>query len=303
MDGKTLLYKIQELLNEDSSSAFLDRRSSFQFLWEAATKFSQRTNALTNTQSITTVADQTDYTLNANFLKLRLKDDRNRYYVKYNDGSNKSFIYEKSFSDIVLANNTTSVTHPGEFAIEPDSTLDSQISSTTTSVGAASLGLVILTDTTADFSDVSAGDNVHNTTDGSDGTVISKTSSTVLVTVLFGGTDNDYTSGDSYVIQPQGRMKIVLDPPPDTAGHTMTVYYNERPDPVFHDYGVYRFPDQYVEGIVFYALWKYKYRDSEPNFGDAYFQFFETAVKEANAQMGDAMRRRKIPVNFKARGR
>ena len=301
MDGKTLLYKIQQLLNEDSSSAFLDTRSSYQFLWEAATEFSNRTNALANTQTITTVADQTDYTLNANYLKMRLKNGSNSYVIKYNDGTNNTFIYERPFGEIVLADNTTSQTYPDSFVVEPDATLDSQISSTTTSAGAATLGVTTLTDTGVDFSDVSAGDNVHNTSDGSDGIVLSKTSSTVLVTALFGGTDNDWTSGDSYVIQPQGRLKIVLDPPPASSGHTLTVYYNERPAPVFSDYGVYRFQSQYADALVHWALWKYKYRDSEPNFGDALFQFFEMAVQRANGQMGDAFRRRSIPVNFKAR--
>jgi len=301
MDGKTLLYKIQELLNEESSSAFLDSRSSYQFLWEAATEFAGRTNCLANTQTITTVADQTDYTLNANFLKMRLKDDSGRYFIKYNDGTNNSFIYDKSYQEMVIGNNVTSVAYPSHFAVEPDSTLDSQISSTTTSAGAATAGLSTLTDTGSDFADVSPGDNVHNTTDGSDGIVTSKTSSTALVTALFGGTNNDWTSGDSYVIQPQGRLKIVLDPPPSTAGHTMTVYYVERPDPVFSDYGVYKFQDQYSTGIVSYALWKYKYRDKEPNFGDAYYKFFEMAVMKANGQLGDSFRRRSIPVNFKAR--
>ena len=50
---------------------------------------------------------------------------------------------------------------------------------TTTSAGAAVGGASTLTDTGGDFSDVSPGDIVHNTTDGSDGIVLSKTSSTV----------------------------------------------------------------------------------------------------------------------------
>ncbi len=289
------------MLQEDSGSTFLDSELSYRFLWEAATEIVSITNSLASTQIITTVAEQSGYTLNADFLRMRLKDKDDREFIKYNDGTTNYFIYPRSYQEIILANNTTSQTIPTGYAIEPDSTLDSQISSTTTSAGVSSGGQATLTDTGSDFADVSPGDLVHNTTDGSDGVVISKTSSTALVTVLFGGTDNDWTSGDSYVIQPQGRLKIELNPPPSTASHTITVYYIQRPDPVFSDYGVYKFKQEYMQSLVEYALWRYKYKDGEPNFGDAFYTNWLRKVRMVSKQTGDSFARKGFKVNFKAR--
>ena len=72
MDGKGLLYKLGSLLNEDATSGFLDDFTSYEFLYEAAKEFVSRTACITATQTITTVVDQTDYTLNADFLGLYL---------------------------------------------------------------------------------------------------------------------------------------------------------------------------------------------------------------------------------------
>jgi len=299
MDGKTLLYKLRNLLQEDSSSGYMDDRSSYNYLYEAAVSFVSRTKCLRATQEVTTVAETSEYTLNADYIELYLKTPDNKFFAKYNDGSTDSFIYEKEYEDIIYENNTTSVSVPSNFCIIDDSTLDSQVTGTTTSAGAASGGQCTLTDTTGDFSDVSAGDIVHNTTDGSDGIVLSKTSSTVLVTALFGGTNNDWSSSDAYVIQPQGRMKIKLVPPPSTSSHTATVYYIQRPAPVYSDYGVYRFPSQYADAIVKFAAWLYKYRDDDPNFGDAWFKFWDADVRRYAQIMKGSGRRTKFSVSFK----
>ena len=300
-DGKTLLYKLRTLINEDSASGFLDDRTSYDFLNEGAKELVRRSSILTNTQSITTVADQSDYTLNANFTKLYLKDKQNRLYIKYNDGTNNTFIYWRDFEDVVYEDNTASVTIPNFFTITDDQTLDSQVSGTTTSAGASSGGEATLTDTTADFSDVSAGSQIHNTTDDSDGVVLSKTSSTVLVCALFGGTDNDFTSGDSYVIQPQGRYKLIFNPPTSTAGHTATVSYVERPTPVYSDYGMWRFTPEATDLIIDFAAAKYKYRDTEFSDGDKFFQQWGFKAAAMGNQFNKTFNRRNMSVNFKAR--
>ena len=232
MDGKELSYRLRQIINEDANSDFMDSKTSYQFLWEAARDFAAATGALKGSQSITTVASQQGYTLNADFGQLYLKDDDNEFVIKYSDGTTTTFLKWKLYEEIIYDNQTTAVVRPSYFTLIDDPVLDNQVTGSATSSGALANGEATLTDSAADFSDVSSGDIVHNTTDGSDGIVLSKTSSTVLVTALFGGTDNDWDSSDAYVIQPQGRVQLLLDPPPSTASHTITVYYKQTPPPV-----------------------------------------------------------------------
>jgi len=303
MDGITALYRLRQLLNEDANSAFLDTRTSYDFINSAAVEFVERTKCLKSSQAITTVASQAGYTLNADFLSLYLKDRNNQYYCKYNDGgsSYSDFIYWKDYEDIIIEDNVDAVSRPSDFTIIDDATLDDQLTGTCTSAGVLSGGQAILTDSAADFSDVSAGDTIHNTTDGSMGIVLSKTSSTVLVTALFGGTENDWDSSDAYVLQPQGRLQLRLDPPPSTAAHTITVYYAQRPQPVYSNYGVYRFQPQHMEAILKYAAFNYQYRDQDPNFGDAYFQHWERALRQSADMLNSTFQRNRIKVNMKVR--
>lgn len=303
MDGSTALYRLRNLLNEDANSAFLDDRTSYDFINAAANEFVQRAKALKSSQAVTTVASQRGYTLNADFLELHLRDRQNKLYLPYNDGSssNSEFIYWKDYEDLILEDNITAVSKPSHFTIIDDTTLDSQVTGTATSAGALSGGQSTLTDSAADFSDVSAGDIVHNTTDGSDGIVLSKTSSTVLVTALFSGTENDWDSSDAYIIQPQGRLQLQFDPPPSTGSHTLTVHYIQRPAPVYSDYGVFRFQPQHMDAILKYAAFNYKYRDQDPNFGDAYYQHWDRQLREANHGLNKSFNRKRLKVNLSAR--
>lgn len=301
MDGKSLLYDLRQTLNEDSGSDFLDNRTSYSYLHDAAIEFVDRTESLRSTQSITTVADQVGYTLNADFMRLYLRDNEHEFFIKYNDGSANNFLKFKDYQDIILGDQTTSVAIPDFFTITDDPTLDSQVAGTATSAGAKTAGQATLNDTAADFADVSAGDIVHNTTDGSDGFVLSKTSSTVLVTALFGGTADDWDSSDAYVIQPQGRFRIVLDPPPSTAAHTITVEYVQEPPIVASDYGAYRFASRFSDPLVKYAAFLYKYRDREADFGNAWFQVFDRAVRMIGHSLNKTLGRQGFTVNMKKR--
>ena len=290
------------VLDEDSTSSFMDDRSSFDYLYEAAIEFAQRTKLLRSQQAITTVAGQDGYTLNADFLGLYAKDSRNNLFIKYTDSSgNDSFPFWRDYEDILFENQTSSVPVPSFFSIIDDPDLNSQVTGTATSTSAAVGFQSTLTDTVGDFSDVNAGDEVHNTTDGSDGIVLSKTSSTVLVVALFDGTAGDWTSGDSYVIQPQGRLKLVLDQPPSTAGQTVTVHYYKRPDPVYSHYGTYRFQNHHMSALIKYAAWLYKYRDREPQTGDMLFQYWDRAVGIGSEQIRNTKNATGFKVNRKAR--
>ena len=301
MDGKELLYRLRHLLNEDSNSAFLDSKTAYTYLWDAVTKFVERTNYSQSNETITTVADQSTYDLSADFLKPYLMDDDNRLFLHYNDGSDNHIIYWRDYHQIRSQNTTTSVSIPTGWAIIDEAAIDSRISGTATSDGAASAGECNLTDTAADFSGVEAGDTVHNVTDGSDGVVLSVTSSTVLVTALFGGTNNDWSTSDSYVVRPQAKLALVLDPPPESGGHTITLGKIQRPAPVFSNYGAYRVQSRAIPAILHYAAWLFKYRDSSPDTGDRFYQFFDSEVRQLGNQINISKNRGGFTMNMKKR--
>lgn len=300
MDGKEALFRLRNLLNEDSGSGFLDDRLSYTYLYEAAIEFAELTNSIRGEQTITTVAEQASYTLDAEFIKLDLRDDENKHYLKFSDGSTTSFLKEKEYEDIYYSNTTTSVALPSSFTILSQ-TLSDRVTGTATATGASSGGECTLTDTAADFNDVEAGDIVHNTTDGSDGVVLSKTSTTALVTALFDGTADDWGIGDAYVIQPQGRLKILLDPPPSASGSTITVPYIKKPLPVYSLYGTYPVQPQYVDAFCKYAAFLYKYRDREPNYGDAWWRTWNLKIRTSKYQTDRKFLRNNIRVNMKRR--
>lgn len=284
-------------MSEASTSSFLNTRTSYDYLYQAAIEIIGRTKALTNTQTITTVAGQANYNLNSDFLDVYLTDSQNLKIIKINDGTSDSFLSFRDYAALTLANNTTSTPIPYNFSII-DAPMVSRLTGTATSVGAASNGECTLTDTAADFTNVFAGDIIHNITDASDGVVIAKTSTTALVTALFEGSGNDWASSDSYVIVPQGRYRLVVDPPPSVAGYTITVKYVQLPDPVYSLYGSYGLPAQFRTALASYAAFLYKYSDREPMFGDALYKVYDNAVRRAAGITNDALRRKGFSVNL-----
>jgi len=288
MDGQDLSRRLAQLLNEDESAGWLDPRTTYDFLYEAAIATVDRTGCLTNTQTITSVADTQEYDLAPDFMRISLMDHSNIQIIKYED----DFLTWKDYDDIIYSNQTESVDRPSHFSII-DSDLPDQVSGTATASGASTGGLSQLSG--AGFDYVEAGGIVHNITDGSSGVVISKTSASIIKTALFGGTNNDWTSGDSYVIQPQSRLKIVLDAPTANAGDTITVYYVQRPAPVYHSYGAYRILPHYQTALIKYALWLYKYRDRSPDTGNALYQYWNNET----AKIGNSVNRSRRPNNVK----
>ncbi len=280
MDGKISLYQLRQLLEEDSTSGYLDTRTSYDFLNEAATEYSMITRALTGSQTITTVADQTDYTLNSDYLYMYLTDSKNQYIAKYNTGSYITDIIWRDPNALLYNAATQSVSVPSRFTIK-DAESAPAITGTVTADGALSLGECTLTDSTQTFlTDVSVGDVVHNTTDNSDGVVLEVVSDTSLKVALFGGANNDFDLADEYVIVPQGKKKFVLDPPPSISGHTIAFYYIAKPEPVYSDIRKFRFDSTVMPSIIKYAAWMYKYRDKEPNLGDRWYQQWERALRK-----------------------
>lgn len=299
-----MLRALRELLGESSTSEWMDSFTSYTYLNQAAREFVQRTECLRSEQTITTVAEQSAYDLNSDFMQLWMRDSGNIPFIKFYDGSSYSWCWWRDYPDVYLGNVTTSVSHPSSFTITDNATLPTRLTGTASSAGALSGGQATLTHATANFvtGKVSPGDQVHNTTDGSDGIVLSVTSATALVTALFGGTENDWDSSDAYVIQPQARWKLILDPPPSTSSYTVTVPYVQMPDPVYSDYGRWRIPDGAHMTIVQYAAFLYKYRDREPQYGDQLYKWFEQGVRRWGAKVNEGIKAKdRLKVNLKVR--
>jgi len=303
IDGKSLKRELRQILNESSTSGYLDDKTTYDYLYAAACEFIKRTACCTTTQSITTTASTSEYNINSNYLGLYLRNPDVKFYVEYNDGASKSFPLFKPYEEIIYENDTSTASVPNHFTILDDNSNYSQITGTASSAGALSAGQCTLTDTSSStkFANVNDGDTVHNTTDSAVGIVLSKTSSTALVTAMFDGTDNDWDQSDAYVIQPQNRFLIKMSPTPSTSSHTITVYYIERPAPVYSDYGIYRIPQEYKLDLIMYGAWLYKYRDSEPNFGDKYYTYFENEVKKAGYNLNKSLNRKNISISFMKR--
>lgn len=303
MDGKTLYNGVVRLIDEIPNCTIrVAPRATYDFLYEAACTFIRYTACLKSSQTITMVADQTAYDLNADFLAPYWLNDMNERIVRYYDGSNYSYPTMRDYGDILRSGNTTSVTVPYNFALITKTTQGSQVTGTTTSAGAATAGASTLTQSTGTFlTTVSAGDEVYNTTDGSSGVVMEVTSNTALVTALFDGGDNEWGSGDAFVITPQPRKQIVIDPPPSTAGHTVMIPYLQKPSPVYSERRSYRIDNMYASTIEKYAAWLYLSKEGKQNFGAMWREHFEQVVREAAGDYRQLYGRHAFRVNMKKR--
>lgn len=298
MDGWTLLRDVRELLNESSTSLYLSDRTTYDYLYEAACTLNRKINWATSTQTISTVDGTNSYSLNVDFMGLYMKNGDGEFTLKLNNGTDDYWLLRSDYITQYVMNNTDEVAISDTFSIT-DASLASRITGTATSDGTSSAGECTLTDSTAPFADVSVGDLVHNITDDSHGVVVALTSTSAIVTALFEGTNNDWTSNDSYMITPRGRYQIVLDPTPSTSGYNLYVPYLQKPIPVYSYYRSYRFPDEFRFALAKYAAWLYKYRDREPNYGDAWFKAFDMVTRENNYSTTKVKNNRRLKVFMK----
>ena len=285
MEGYSLLRQLREVLNETSTGTFLNDRTSYDYLYTAVQDFILRTHYNTTNQSITVVPGTSTYNLNPDYIGLSLMDQYNRPYIKWTIGTADSFIFQQDYQTVFLENNTSTASVPASFSIVASDRV-SNLSGTTNAVGASSNGECTLTDTTADFTNVTPGDFVHNTTQGTDGVVVSVTDTTHIVTSLFndGTSGSAWDSGDSYTIVPQSRWKIVFTPTPSSAA-TVTIPYLKRPDPVYSVYRAYNLPFNYTGALVQFAAFMYKYKDREPNYGDAFFKYYDGFIRKIASEL------------------
>lgn len=281
MDGYDMSRRVLSLLGEPSSSQFIDAMTTYDFLYEAAKKWTIISKCLRKEQTITTVAETQSYSLDGDFLGHYIRDDDNDFLIKYTVGSVDYFLDFEPYRELIENNDTDSTLIPSYWAITHDATLDTLITGVTNAAGAATGGKSTCAAATALFTNSTPGDVIHNITDGSHGVIISVAADFKSVTTaLFGGTANDWTSSDAIISQPRGRLALVLDPPPSTASHTITVYALQKPAPVYSSYDVYPFSYEYAEALSKYAAWLYKMRDREPDFGHAWYMYFEAQAME-----------------------
>lgn len=302
MIGIDYLNRLYQILKENTGSQWIDKKTSFDFIYEAAKDMAKETKSLHSTQTITTVANQSAYDLNPGFLNILATDGYGNNAIKYSDGTYTRWLTQKSYDEVLYANNTTSVTYPQNFAIADHANL-TRITGSATASGSASGGESTLTDAAATFTSLKAGDAIYNTTQSYIGVVLSVTDSTHIVTAMFDHETTaspyaSWTSGDAYIIQPAERYQIIIDPPPSTSGHTATVTYYCTPDPVYSDYGAYPFPSGYNEALLKYAVWLYEYRDKQPDFGNALYVAYDVQIRKANNVNNLATGKKKFSVSF-----
>jgi hypothetical protein len=260
----------------------MNDRTSYDYLYAAVNDFNFRTHYIGGTQTISISALTSAYNLSPDFVSLALMDRDNRPYIKWTYGGNDTFIFPRDYANFVEENSATKSNIADGFSIT-NAAQPANITGTATSNGVAVNGECLLLDTTADFSAAAVGDYVHNTTDGSSGIVVAKPA-VGLTCALFEGLLNQWTSADAYIVVPQTRYSIIFTPIP-LASATATVYYIKAPAPVYSPYRAYALPFQYDMPIVEYAAFLYKYRDREPDYGDALYKHYNTATGKVAAEM------------------
>ena len=100
MDGKELLRRLREVLDEESTGTWMDDRTSYDFLYEAAKQFAFRTGCLTSETEFITVANQANYILPTNFVKLFTKNRSNDLYVQFSGSGNDNHVLFRDFEDM-----------------------------------------------------------------------------------------------------------------------------------------------------------------------------------------------------------
>lgn len=313
MDGREMIYNFREILGEPIGSGWLDTKSAYYFIDKGGIKVAELIGLRHAEQSITTIADQQRYNLDAKYLGLHLRDNSSGdYFIKYNDGTSDHFLPFKSFSQVIHDNLTSSVSVPYSFSVNDKLSQFSRITGTATSAGAVNsqTNESTLTDTAATYvtSGVQPRDIVHNTTSGSiySGYVLEVSSETALITAMFddsdGTTTRGWASSDTYAIQPQPRKQLVLDPPPSTASHTITMYQIVKPDPVFSDFRIFGFPEQYVMAAIYFACSIYKRRDSDFKKANDFFTLADNELRHIKSSSQTQYHKgRTMRVNMKRR--
>ena len=280
MIGAIIQNKLNQQIAEFASS-WVDIKTSYDYVYEAAKDFSKETKSCHNSQTITTIANTAAYTLNPDFLEVITTDDHNHGVVMYTNASGSVFWLDwESYSDCLQNQNPQGT--PSSYAIT-DSPLITRITGTA-SLGSTAVGGESTLTSATTLTSVAVGDQVVNLTQTYYGVVIA--TGAAPTTAMFnlsnrGGAYANWTLADSFIISPSPRYQIVLDPPPNTTGETVTVTYLAKPLPVYSDFGQYPFATGYEDAIIKYAAWMYKYRDSKPQLADPLYMIYDRMLRKA----------------------
>jgi len=304
MIGFDYLQRLNQILNDAHPAGYwMDKKTSFDFIFEAAKDMNKKLKAKHSSQNFTTTINNISYPLYPDFMEILTEDGYNNKIIKYTtSGGNVTWLRRASYGHILHDNNTTAVPVPTRFAVT-DYALASRIAGAITLASTNAGGETSLTDSNANFTLVNPGDAVLNTTQSFIGIVLAKVSTTVLTTAMFNVSKTqsayaDWTLSDAYIIQPQAQYQLIIDPPPANPADTITTAYIQKPAPVYSDYGSYTFAAGYEEALLKYAFWLYKYRDTNPNFGDAFYKFYDSQVREAKNVHRGATTPRGFKVSF-----
>jgi hypothetical protein len=303
MDGATGLYNLGFLLQEGSSSNFLDIKASYTCLYNAAKEFVRRTNGMTAQQTIYTTANSTTYDLNPDFMFAYFMNFNNDLIIRYRSlttGQTSEVVW-RDYDRFVQGQQSQSVPIPQSFTITDKNPPLANITGLASTTGALLFEESALTEASALFANVAPGDVVYNTDDGSSGYVTEKVSDYSVKTTLFNGTNNYWEAGNAFVIVPQNRKVLVVDPPNLIAGDSIIIDYVQTPPPVFSSYRSYRIDSAYDQALYNYAAWIYKYRDSQPNMGDAFYKVADLVMRKATHTINRGQRKQGFRVNLNRR--
>jgi hypothetical protein len=158
-------------------------------------------------------------------------------------------------------------------------------------------GVETLTIDVAPSTSWAAGATLTGATSEETCTVISCTTSKVYVVENRSGTftDSEIISDGTYTAD------CGTGYPTFTGTQTVTVNFQQRPDPVYSDYGSYRFAAGYEEALLKYACWLYKYRDLNPNFADALYRVYDMQLRKARNVQRKAVGANGFKVNYMKR--
>lgn len=302
MDGSKLKAIVLDFLDEAGvNDNYAGVREVYENLDWAAAIFVRETGALHDVHEITTEADVQNYPLPPSFLGLYVRDAWDRFIVKYTDGDSTRWPVVVAWEEIWRRNATDS-RRPSQVAIRETPDAEDEETGTATAAGAAAGGECVLTDTTKDFTDtnkVYARSVVHNTDDGSTGYVLAVASETTIRTALFGGTANEWNSGDAYAIEPVNPFQLVLDAPAEDDGHTIEVPFLTMPAPVYSDYGVWRLPLRSCRAICagaasLFQIPKKEYADSSQIGGPFAAEINRIRRERGRLALRQGRRRRRI---------
>ena len=305
MNGKMLRRAMLDFLDEENVDAlYASTRRVWESLDHAASIFCRETGYLKKSVQITTIAAAQTYDLPPDYIRPAMQNRQGRYIAKYTDSDgNVFFPILSSHERIYKANLTDSQDSPYRFAIRDKQSVSDALYGIATATADPATGdtVTALVDSTATFSSdsVRARDTVHNVTDQSDGMVISVATESTVWTAVFEGTTNAWDVGDSYVIQPAAEFELVLDAPSESSGDVFELYYVCMPEPVYHDLGMWRFPQRVCRAIAQGAASLFKgvkreYKDASSLGGlfSAEVSAFRREIAANRLQQGDYRKRR-----------